>query len=430
MGPIQSYQEFVSWLRRRARLIAFFGFLGMLGGLVAALSTERVYSAITVLQVINPVVGEDGTGGGQRRAQMIEQRLMARDNLLELAERHALFEGTALSSVERVAALRQAINIDSVAAAPSRPGMPTGGALSAIIITVNLGDREVVADIANELAESVVAQSASAARERAQQALSFYRQEEERLEAAISDLEDEIIAFQIENEALLPGAMTLRRDDLHRLEESRLSLERQLSQLQGERSVLEADAGRAVSRRRIAELDEQIAQREGDMRLIDLRITQTRDRFQEAPGIARELGNLERRMEQMQAQLATIAQQRRAAELGQRIEVDEQSERFVLLEAAITPEYPVSRSRRAIAMLGAIAGLMGGVAIAFAVEAMNPVLRTAQRMERELQLRPVISIPLTPSPRETRRRRMAWVFFGAGILAAAALVLALQIMAS
>lgn len=424
MDPIQTWQEFVSWLYRRARLIAFVGFLGLLGGLFAALSSERVYSAIAVLQVINPVIGEDGTGSGQRRAQMIEQRLMARDNLLELAERHAVFEGTALSSIERVAALRQSISIESVAAAPSGPG----GALSAIIITVNLGDREIVADIANELAESVVAQSASAARERAQQALSFYRQEEERLEAAISDLEDEIIAFQIENEALLPGAMTLRRDELHRLEESRLTLERQLSQLQGERSVLEADAGRAVSRRRIAELDEQIGQRESDMQLIDLRIAQTRDRFQEAPGIARELGNLERRMEQMQAQLASIAQQRRAAELGQRIEVDEQSERFVLLEAAIAPEYPVSRSRRALTMLGAIAGLMGGVVIAFAVEAMNPVLRTAQRMERELQLRPVISIPLTPSPRETRRRRMAWVFFGAGILAAAALVLALQIM--
>lgn len=425
MGPIQTFQEFASWLRRRISLIALVGLLGVLAGLVAALSSDRVYTATAVLQVINPVVGADGESGAQRRVQMIEQRLMARDNLLSLSDRLGVFDDTQLRATERVAVLRQSIRIESIAAAPSRPGVV--GGLSAIIITVNMSDPELVAAIANELAESVVEESAAAARDRAQQALGFYREEESRIEEAINTLETELAAFQMENEDLLPERMALRRDDLRRLEESRLDIERQLSHAQGERSVLEEDSSRALSRRRIAELDELIAQYERDHRLLGTLIEQTRAPFIQAPAVARQLGAFERRMEQLQTQLTTIAQQRRDAELGQRIETDEQSERIEVLEAAIAPDYAISRGRTRTVLLGAIAGLMAGFAVAFAVEAMNPVMRTAQRMERELQLRPVISIPLTASPREVFRRRLAWALGGGFIVLAALMALVLQL---
>lgn len=425
MGPIQNFRELASWLRRRAGLMILITILGITAGLVAAINSDRVYSATAVLQVINPVVGGNGDGGAPRRAQMIEQRLMARDNLLALAARHDLFEDTPLTPRERVNVLRESIRIESVAAT-TQPGM-AGGGLSAIIITVNLGEQELVAEIANELAETVVTESAAAARERAGQALAFYRQEEERLEAAISTLEDEITEFRIEHEDLLPDAMTLRREDLRRLEERRLDMERELSHAEGERSALEDDSDRVLSRRRINELDDLIVQYQRDLRLLELQIEEARSPFQQAPAIARELAGLERRMEQLQTQLSDIVRQRREAELGQRIQIDDQSERFEMLEAAIVPDYASSRGRRSIVMLGAIAGLMGGIAIAFAIEALNPVLRTAQRMERELQLRPVISIPLTASPRQTSRRRLIWAL-GLGVLIAIALILAMQAM--
>ncbi len=422
MMPIQSFQELFSWLRRRAGLILLVALLGTIAGLVAAINAPRVYSAVAVLQVINPAVGDEPGVAGQRRAQVMQQRLMTRDNLLDLAERYELFQDGGLSSTQRVAALREAIRIEHVAA-PSVPGR--GAGLSALIITVNLAQRELVAEMANELAETLVAENAATQRARADQALSFYRQQEERLELDIAALEDEITEFQIEHEDLLPESMVLLRADLRDLTQTRQELERALSLAAQEVRALEAEGDSALNRRRQAQLEEQIAQQRREIDLLEDRIIEARAPLEQAPAIARELRGLDRRMENLQEQLSGIIQQRREAELGERIEADDQSERLVLLEPAITPEYAISRARKTVAMLGAIAGLMAGVVIAFGVELMNPVMRTARRMERELDLRPVISIPLTRSPREVTRRRLIWLF-GFGLLVAMGLALAMQ----
>ena len=70
--------------------------------------------------------------------------------------------------------------------------------------------------------------------------------------------------------------------------------------------------------------------------------------------------------------------------------------------------------------MGIVGGLMAGVMLAYALEWLQPVLRTAQRMERDLHLRPVISIPFVPSARERRRRQMIWAAGLALLLAALA----------
>ena len=132
---------------------------------------------------------------------------------------------------------------------------------------------------------------------------------------------------------------------------------------------------------------------------------------------------MDRRMEQLQDQLTAASGQRREAELGARIETDQQSERFVLLEHALVPDYPVSTSRKKVAVLGLIGGLMLGIFIAYALEWLKPVMRTAERMERDLHLRPVISIPYTVPAQERRRRQLIWTL-GLGLLLVGAVSLA------
>ncbi len=429
MGPVQSVRELKSWLWRSARLIVLFVALGAVAGVIAAMQSERVYSATAVLQVINPVIADESSALGQasalRRVQMVEQRLTTSENLLALAERFGLFTGLALSRSEIVAAMRASIRIESVTAAQGSATTGRDGSLSAIIISAHLNDAEAAAAVANELAEAVVEESTEAARARIDRALMFFQHEEDRLAGAIGELETRIMDFQSENEALMPSATAIRREELARIEDELLRITRELSQLRAERGALETDAGRAVSRRRIIELDDMIAQRAAEELLLAERVASLETLLRRAPAVERELGAFQRRMEQLQSQLSDVAQQRREAEIGQRIEIDQQSERFVLLEAATVPDYPVSRSRRVIAMLGVVAGLMAGVGLAYLVEAMRPVLRTADRMERELQLRPAISIPLGRPPLERRRRRLIWGF-GLLVMLLAALALAMQ----
>lgn len=426
MGPIQSIEEFQNWLRRRAPLIALCVVLGAVAGVVAATRSQHVYSATAVLQIINPVISDEGRTLGAasavRRAQAIEQRLMTRENMLALVERHGLFQDLPLTQTELVTAMRASVRLESVAAAQG------GGTLSAINISANLGDPDTAAAVANDLAESLVAQSTADARRRIERALEFFRQEESRIQQQINELEGRITTFQTENESMLPSATAIRRDELGRLEQGLLQINRELSQLRAERSQLQDDAGRAVSRRRIAELDDQIAQRAAEEVLVAERVAYLESLMQGAPSVERELGSLQRQMESLQTQLAAASQQRREAEVGQRIELEQQSEQFIILESATPPDYSISRSRRMIAMMGVIAGLMGGLGFAFLVEALQPVLRTADRMERELQLRPAISIPMELSPLERRRRRLIWGF-GILMLALAAGALVVQLAA-
>jgi len=424
MGPLLSIPEFLSFLRRRSFLIIMITMLGVLGGVVAAINSERVYSATAVIQVINPVIsGEGGNASNTmaRRIQTIEQQLMSRENLLELAGRYRMFQGTDLSPTDQVTVLRQSISIQSIAAA--HPGYGGDGTLSGLVISASANDPEVAAAISNELAELLLSQSVASRQQRAQSALRFFEQEEERLQANIAALDDRIAAFQTENEGLLPGAQILRREDLSRLESSRLEIERDIVQLRSELASLDAVSGRTITQRRIAQINDEIAQRNDEAALIGARIDTIRSELARAPDVSREITAMERTMAQLQAQFTSAVERRREAELGLRIEDDQQSERFVLLEAALAPEYPVSTGRRKIALAGVMAGILMGFGLALGLELLNPVLRTARQMEREMQLRPVISIPYTRSNAEIRRRRALWGM-GLGLFLIVAFLLA------
>lgn len=423
MGPIQTLPELFSWLRRRAMLIAFVALLGVVAGLLVAINTDRVYRASAVIQVLNPVIDpRDGNGTNTivRRVQAIEQRIMARDNLIELGERHGMFDGTALSPTERMLLMRQSITIEAVAAAQA--GFTRDGSLSALIVSASAQTPGAAAALANDLADDVVRENAEQRRERAQSALRFFTEEERRIEGLIVELEAEIAAFQAANEAYMPGALSLRRDELGRLSESRIEGQREIAQYRSELATLDADAGRVVTQRRISQLNDLIRQKTEELDSLTARIDEIRFHFQRGTEVERELSSLNRRMTQLQGQLTNAAERRREAEIGARLEGDDQADRFVLLEAALPPDYPISRSRKVIVIAAAVAAGVMGLAVAWLAEWLNPVLRNAAMFERELQLRPVISLPFQMPARERRRRRLIW---GGGLAVLAAGMLAL-----
>lgn len=426
MGPIQSFDELRRWLLRRYRLIGFVAFLTAVAGVVAAINTDRVYRASAVIQVLNPVIPQGEAADPNtvtRRVQAIEQRLMARDNLLRLGEAHGMFDGTALSPTERMQLMRLSIQIEAVAAAQA--GFSRDGSLSALVISASARTPEAAAALANDLADDVVRENAMARRDRAQAALRFYQAEEGRIEGLISDLEAQVAAFQTANEAYMSGALTLRREEMSRLTESRLDLEREIVQARGELVTLDG-TGRAVTLRRVGQLNDLIAQKTEEMVSLTRRIDEIQAMFLRGAELELELSSMHRRMAQFQTQLTSAVERRREAEIGARLEGDDQSERFLLLESALPPDYPVSRSRKLIVMAAAAAGVMLGLALAYLVEFLNPVLRTAAMFERELQLRPVITLPFQTPARERRRRRAIWAFgLGVPVLALLGLVLAL-----
>lgn len=427
MGPVQNAHEALSWMRRRWRIVALIAMLGVIAGLVLALRSDRIYTASAVIQVINPVVAVGDSGSGvdaldvTRRVQIIEQRLMSREALLELGARYGLFAGMAISPAEQVALMRQSFSISAIAAA--QQGFARDGSLSALIVSASDDDPEIAAAIANDLADALVMASASDRRSEAQQALEFFAAEEARLEAAIALLESEIAAFRSENEAFLPAAVGQAREERGRLAESLLQIQQEVSARRTELAGLDTASGRALVQRRIAQLNDEIRQFSQQAVLLNERIAEIQAVLQAAPSVEQDLIAMNRRMEQLQEQLTSAAERRREAELGARIETGQQSDRFAVLERALVPEYPVSTSRKKIVLVGVIGGLLAGLMLAYALEWLKPVMRTAARMERDLHLRPVISIPYSMPHSERRRRTLIWAF-GLSVLIAGLAVVA------
>jgi hypothetical protein len=80
---------------------------------------------------------------------------------------------------------------------------------------------------------------------------------------------------------------------------------------------------------------------------------------------------------------------------------------MITLEEAQAPEAAITRGRKITAMMGAAAALIAGIALAFVLDFLNPVVRSAKQMERETGLRPVVSIPVINNPRK-RSLRQIW----------------------
>lgn len=407
MGPIQTLGEFLAMLRRRAMLLVAVTVAGCLAAVLYALNQPHVYEAAATIQVESPLISESpGADGGPlvRRIQVIEQELMARDNVLDLVERFELFAGQPLNDSEKVVRFRQITWFERIAAPGARPG--EGTSVAALVIHTRQETARKAVTVANAMAEQVIEQGEQRRTRRSREALRFFEEEEARLSDEIATLEDEIAAFKNTNEDVLPGSLAARRAELARLRESALEVERTLIGLRRERADLEDDPARAVMQRRVATLESEIAGQREQRELLQARISELESQISRAPEVERQLGAYERRLNQLQERYAVITRRRAEAEIGQRLETGGQGERFEILERAVMPEYPSGPSRRRIAGAGGVASLGTALVLAFLLELLNPVVRTSAQMQRELDLRPVITIPYVETPAELRRRHL------------------------
>lgn len=423
MGPIQTPEELRRWLFRRAGLILLVTTVVTVAGILFALNSDRIYRASAVLQVQNlapSATNAAPSATAAQRLQTIEQRMMSRENLLALGDRHGVFEGRDLSPSERHVLMRQSIGIEAIAAVST--GFHRDGSLASLVVSASASTPEVAAAMANELAADLVAENTRSRRVRAEASLQFYQSEEARIEERIRNIEAEITAFQSRNEELMPGALSLRRDELGRLSDSRLELQREINEARGELAGIDM-SGRGITQRRINQLNELILRRSAEVVELNAEIEEIQSLFQRGAELELQVNALNRRMATLQGQLATIIDRRREAEIAFRLEGDEQTERFELLDPALPPDYPVSRSRTMLVAAAGLAGIMLGLALAYLAEWRRPVLRNAAMFERELQLRPVITLPYQLPTRERRRRQAIWLS-GLGVLGIAALGLA------
>jgi uncharacterized protein involved in exopolysaccharide biosynthesis len=413
VSSIRSFPDVLRLLRRRVWLVLLVATLGSILTLALVLSRPKEFEATAVIQIESPQVGQSADAqvlatDARMRLQLIEQRLMARDHVVELIERHGLFAGAAdMPLAEKVYRMRLATRIEPISV--TVPGMPPGASTpSGLSVTVTLDDPDKAAAVANEFVASVISQNRARRLETVRDTLDFFSEEEDRINAAIAALEARIVEFKRANSEALPESVTAQRSELSSLRETLLGIEREIVTLETQ-----------ASRQRQEVFDRQIGQLRDQRALVTERIAGIEAALAAAPRVERELGALNRDLAQLQDQLATITRSRAEAEMASVLEARQQQERFEILETAIPPVTPVSASRKKLALAGGVASLLAGIALALVLEILTPALRTAAQLRDELDITPVVTIPEVRLPRERRARMLR----RAGILLGALLVL-------
>lgn len=417
----QSFEEVFSALKRRMALIVLITFVGCVISLAVALTRTPVFNAIAVVQIEDAQVAGTNIGAGaearvsldaRRTVRLIEQRVMARGVLLDIMETYDLYNDIpGLELTERIALMRASVSIRSIMVGEA---WQADQAVSGMFIEVNLNDPQKAADVANDLLDRVLAEARTRSVDRARVELDFFNAEETRVRAEITAAEERIAEFKTANADALPSNITVLQGELANLNSTSLTLRQQILSLES-----------SSSRTRPEALERQVTVLEDQISLVESRIAEIDALLTRAPVVERDLVSLERELAQLNEQFTVISRRKTDAEMSQTLEEQRQLARFEVLERAIVPADPISRSKRSIAMLGGVASVLLALGTAFVLEMLNPPIRNAAQMERALGIRPVISVPTIHThampPRKRKGKRSK---FGIGVVMALLLGLA------
>ncbi len=405
MGLIYTLDDLIDMVRRRARLMMTVTALGCVFSVLFALSQQHMYSSTEVIQIARPKIANDlarstVAGSAARRLQLIEQRLMTRGSVLAIIDAFGLYsEFPDLKPTELVDRLRRAVRIEGVAAA--REGFSDDGAMSVLSITAEMSNAFQAQQVAHEFARRTIDLSISSRIGQARETLTFFAAQEDTLAKAVKTLEGQITDFRNQHDLTLPGSIEFRRAEIATLNEALLDIDRDTILIRREADQVQNSERRATAKRMLADLDEQLTTLNAQRKLLQDRKSELELSLETSPKINRELDTLERKLEKLRAEMDIISTHRTEAEVGFRLESERQAERLTVIETAALPDYPVTGSRKRIAVMGGALSVVLAFVLAFVLELRNPVIRTAQQMKREIGFGPVVSIPhMDPTPRK------------------------------
>lgn len=123
------------------------------------------------------------------------------------------------------------------------------------------------------------------------------------------------------------------------------------------------------------------------------------------PEVEAVLGGLGRRQGLLQKSLDDINGKLAQAQLGERLEQNQQSERFEVIEQPIVTDQPVRPDRKKLLALAGVASVAAGGALAIATEFLDQTMRTTAEVVSRVGMRPIATIKYIPLAGEVKRRR-------------------------
>lgn len=461
------------FLRRFHIFVLVFGAVTA-AALTAAFTLPPVYYTeakllVEASQIPEQLAASTVNTAAQEQLQIIEQRLMTRSNLLDIARRLNVYENIEeLTADEIVQAMRANSRISS------RGGR---GQATRMNVGFEAGSAEVAAAVVNEYVTLILRDNVALRTDRAQDTLEFFQQEVERLSGEVSAQSAKILEFQNANADALPDTLDFRLKQQDTLQQRLIAIEESIDTLTDQKqqlirlynatgqvqntpgNTLSPEARQLINLKdqlnsalaiyspehpnvkllqaqvdqleavvaaqkpdpasteepeevsllkiQTDQIDRRIAQQNRQRDLINEELIQLASSIERTSANTITLDALNRDYKNIQDQYNVAVDRLAKASTGERIEVMAKGERITVTDAAPVPSAPTKPNRKKIAAAGIVAGFGLGIGLIMLLEMLNGAVRRPSDLVRQLEISPIGAIPYMRNRGEIIRRRLA-----------------------
>ena len=293
------------------------------------------------------------TDSANERIQVIQQRILTRENLLALVKKYQMFphERQWMSDTELLDLMRQRTVFSLVDINTARPGAST----IAFTVSFEYENPQVTLSVTNDLLTLILSEDARNRTNRATETTSFLTHESQRLQGELAAIEAQITETKTKPHDNVQDATDPIKMQIAEL----TKLKEELAQMSSTYSA-EYPAIKAL-KRKIAAMEKLVAQ---------------------APSPAAQQANaglveLERRASAIEKQLDDSNKKLEEAQLGERLERDQESERLAVIEQPVMAQRPIKPNRTKLLAASFALAIAFGLGIVFAANRWTAASGTA-----------------------------------------------------
>ena len=205
--------------------------------LLPAAYTSRAKILVESQQIPTNLVQSTVTSQAEERLRVIQQRLLTRDNLLEIAAEYNVFRDRREMSPSDIV---DEMRAQSRFKADALDDVRRGESSLAVVFTVSFSasNGTVAARVAGEYVTRILENNLKLRTGRAADTYEFFEQESQRLAGELTAVEAEMVDFKRANRDTLPETLEFRTTQLQRVQQQLQLLDREVSNLQERRKGL------------------------------------------------------------------------------------------------------------------------------------------------------------------------------------------------
>jgi uncharacterized protein involved in exopolysaccharide biosynthesis len=412
--------RFVATFRRRIFYFAIPFILVLIAGFLLVAIQRPIYEAEGKILVESPeipttLVQPTVTAAATERIQVIQQRIMTRENLLGIVKKFGLFpsQQTWMSGTQLLDLMLQRTEIALVdidtALAPSKDGKRSAprnnnSNNSAIAFTISFDyeNPELAMKVANEFLTLVLNEDVRARTNRATETTQFLAREVKRLQGETNSIDAQLIEAKRQ---LSESAQKLDDNTPDQLKTRMATLTAMKTDLIQKSSVY-SDSHPAIKslKKRIAALEKEISDTPKSETAVAQKTTTAA------------IEDFEQRKASLEKELDDASKKLTAAHLGESMERDQQAEHLQVIEQPALPQKPIKPKRLKLFALSAALAMMAGVGTVVLAEMFDKTIRGSHDLVGVVNSHLLVLVPYITTAgeiaRKKRRIRVLWVLLG------------------